>query len=346
MSIMGMREWFRKNRVIMLVVGILLLVGLLISYGRFSAGSGRSAADYEKLVEDARTAYAENPSDPATVQSLASILSEYAYYLNQSDADQEEVDAVDNEALKYYDEYYGLMVLDSTAAYQEEPNYANAYMVANYLSQRATVQNNIDGMDGQALTDETNKWMSIAMGHRVDEIKADMEDDPNNSVNLADLADAVAANAYYQHEISADFDLQPAYTEAIDLLQQALDNAPADAEAATLAGYYQRMGSYAYNIDQHEKAEEYYRASLAAAPDDYDANIAMASFFLNEERYDEAIEVLQAYRATLSDDDANAAGLDNSIDYIIGLRDAETGEITNLPEDEDGEAENGEADAQ
>ena len=35
MSIMGMREWFRKNRITMVVIFVLLLIGLLISYGRF-----------------------------------------------------------------------------------------------------------------------------------------------------------------------------------------------------------------------------------------------------------------------------------------------------------------------
>ena len=45
MSIMGMREWFRKNRASMLVVFVLLLVGLLISYGRFGSSPTYTAAD-------------------------------------------------------------------------------------------------------------------------------------------------------------------------------------------------------------------------------------------------------------------------------------------------------------
>ena len=333
MSIMNMREWFRKNRVIMLVVGVFLLVGLLISYGRFGSSSGPTAADYEKMVADARAAYAENTGDPASVQSLAAALAEYASYLNQNGAEQDEVNAVDNESLKYYDEYYGLMVLDSTAAYQEEENYANAYMVASYLQQRSVVQQYMDGTDGQALVDQANKWMGIAMDHRIAEINAELQETPDNAAKLADLADATAASAYYQHELNADFDLKPAYSEAIDLLQQALDNAPVDAEPAVLADYYQRMGSYAYNIDEKAQAEEYYNAALAAAPDNYDAHASMASFLLNEERYDEAIELLQNYRATLADDDANAENLDNTINYIIGLRDAENDEATNLSDD-------------
>lgn len=334
MSIMGMREWFRKNRVIMIVVGAFLLIGLLISYGRFGAKSGASAADYQKLIEDARTAYAENAGDAEKVQTLAALLSEYASFLAQNNSDEETIKATTDEALKYYDEYYGLMVLQSTAAYNENQSYANAYTVASYLNQRATIQSQIEGMDGKALNDETSKWLVIAMNHRVDEIKAELEAEPNDSAHLADLADAVAAAAYYQHEISAETDLKPAYTEAIGLLQQALDNAADDAKAEVLSGYYQKMGSYAYNIEEKADAEKYYRAGLEQAPENYDANIALASFLLNEERYDETIELLQNYRATLSDDDSNAEGLDTTINYVIGLRDAATGEITNLPEDD------------
>lgn len=334
MSIMGMREWFRKNRVIMMIVGALLLLGLLVSYGRFGASSGATAADYEKAIEAARATYAENSAEPANVQNLAAVLAEYASFLNQSDADQEEVDAVDQEALKYYDEYYGLMILQSTAAYNETPNYANAYTVASYVSQRSNAQSYIDGMDGSALAAEANKWMTIAMNHRIDEVNAELTEAPNDSAKLADLAGATAASAYYQHETSSSFDLKPAYTEAISLLQKAIDNAPEDAKAETLSGYYQDMGAYAYNIDKIADAEAYYKAAIAAAPADYNTNIALASFYLTEERYDDAVAALQTYRDSLAEDDTNREGLEQSINYIIGLRDAANGEITNLPEDD------------
>lgn len=336
MSIMGMREWFRKNRMVMIIVGALLLLGLLVSYGRFGSSSGATAADYEKAVESARAAYAEDSANLDNVQMLALTLAEYATFLNKNtDATQEEVNAVDQEALKYYDEYYGLLVLQGTTAYNEEPSYANAYMVASYVNQRSAIQANIDGMDGAALADETNKWMVIAMNHRIDEINAELAEKPNDYSLLSDLADATGAVAYYQHASNESFDLTPGYTAAINLLQQAIDNADADAKVETLSGFYQSMGSYAYNIDKKADAENYYKAALAIAPQDYNTVASVASFYLTESRYDESIGVLQTYMDSLPEDDENRESLETTINYIIGLRDAETGEITNAGDDAD-----------
>lgn len=337
MSIMGMREWFHKNRYVMMAVGALLLLGLLVSYGQFGNSAGATAADYEKAVENARAAYAEDSTDPANVQALALTLAEYATFLNKNtDTDYEEVNAVDQEALKYYDEYYGLMVLSSTETYNNEPNYANAYTVASYTNQRSNIQNNIDGMSGQALADQTNKWMVIAMNHRIDEINAELAETPNEYTKLADLADATAAVGYYQHEISDKFDLTPAYTEAINLLKQAIDNADDEAKTEVISGYYQNMGSYAYNIDLKTDAEKYYLAALDVAPTDYSTVISVASFYLTDTRYDDSINVLQAYYDGLPEDDENREGVEKSINYIIGLRDADAGDVTD--EDDDDEA--------
>lgn len=329
MSIMGMREWFHKNRTIMLVVGALLLLGLLVSYGQFGASAGVSKADYEKAVESARAAYAENSTDPATVQSLASILGEYATFLSKNGEEYENYNPIDQEALKYYDEYFGLMVLESTATYNETPNYANAYMVASYLNQRSTVQANIEGMDGKALADQTNKWMLIAMNHRVDEVNAELAEAPEDSAKLADKANAVAAVAYYENQINSSFDLTPAYSEAIKLLQQAIDNAPEDAKVETLAGYYQSMGSYAHNIDLKTDSEKYYLAALEVAPGNYDSISALTTFYMAEERYDDAINALQSYLDGLAEDDSNRESVEKTINYIIGLRDVANEEAQN-----------------
>lgn len=337
MSIMGMREWFRKNRVLMLVVFVLLLVGLLISYGHFGSGSATyTAADYEKMVADAREAYEADSSNPANVQALASILADYAAFLNEDDkTDQETVKAVDDEALKYYNEYYGLMVLDATEAYQAEQNYGNAYMVASYLQQRAQVQSMIDGLDGQALAEQANQWLVTAMTHRVDEVNADLAENPTDHKIIADLADATVALAYYQHELDADTDLDAAYWEGIDILKQAIENCGDDVEPDVLAGYYQKAAGYAANAGNNVLAEEYYRTSLETAPNDYDANVALASFLLGEARYDETIELLSAYRETLSDDDANAASIDSSIEYVKALKEAAENPDTNADTDTD-----------
>lgn len=346
MSIMGMREWFRKNRVIMLVVGGLLLLGLLVSYGQFGASAGATKKDYEKAVEAARAVYAEDSTTAANVQTLAATLAEYATFLNKNtDATQEEVNAVDQEALKYYDEYYGLMVLESTAAYNEEPSYANAYTVASYINQRSVVQNNIDGMSGSALADETNKWMVVAMNHRIDDINAELAEAPNDYSKLADLADATAAVAYYQHEISDKNPLTDGYTKAIKLLQQALDNAPEDAKVETLSGFYQDMGSYAYNIDKKADAEKYYLAALELAPQDYSTVVAVASFYLTDERYDDSIATLQTYLDTLPEDDSNREGIQSSINYIEGLRDAVNAEAE-AGDDEDSDVDSDDDDVE
>ncbi len=348
MSIMGMREWFRKNRMIMLVVFVLLLVGILISYGHFGGSTTYTTADYEKMVAEAREAYAANSSDPATVQALASILADYAAFLNKDDkADQETVKAVDDEALKYYNEYYGLMVLDATEAYQAEQNYGNAYMVASYLQQRAQVQSMMNGLDGKALAEQANQWLVTAMTHRIDEVNADLAENPTDHKIIADLADATAALAYYQHELDADTDLDVAYWEAIDLLEQAIENCGDDVEPAMKAGYYQKAAGYAANAGNNVLAEEYYRTSLETAPNDYDANVALAAFLLNDGRYDETIELLTAYRETLADDDANAAAIDSSIEYVQALKEAaekpDTDTDTDTDADADGEADGGDA---
>lgn len=333
MSIMGMREWFRKNRVLMLVVFILLLAGLLISYGHFGGNTTYTAADYEKMVADAREAYAANSSDPATVQALASILADYAAFLNDDKADQETVKAVDDEALKYYNEYYGLMVLDATESYQAEQNYANAYMVASYLQQRAQVQSMMDGMDGKAISDQANQWMVTAMTLRIDELNADLAENSTDHTIIADLADATAALAYYQHELDAEVDIDAAYLEAIDLCEQAIENCGNDVEPAVKASYYQKAANYAENTGNNVLAEEYYRMSLETAPADYDANVALAAFLLGDNRYDETIELLTAYRETLSDDDANAANIDSSIEYVEALKEAAENPDTDTEDD-------------
>ncbi len=322
MTIMGMREWFHKNRVIMLAVFVLLLVGILISYGRFGRSTTYTEADYEQLVAQAREAYEANPSDPATVQALASALGEYAEYLNDNDADQETVKATDDEALKYYNEYYGLMVMEATDAYQANQNYGNAYMVASYLQQRAQVQNYMDGMDGQALLDQSNRWMITAMTHRVDELNTELTEQANDPAILADLADATAALGYYQHEEDSEYNVNEDYWAAVELCEQAIANCGADVEPAVKAGYYQQAAGYAASAGNNVQAEEYYRASLETAPTDYNANIALASFLLNESRYDETIQVLTDYRATLSADDENAASIDSSIEYVQSLKEA------------------------
>lgn len=334
MSIMGMREWFHKNRTIMLVVGALLLLGLLVSYGQFGSSAGVSKADYEKAVENARAVYAENSAEPANVQSLAAILAEYASFLSKNGEEYETYNAIDQEALKYYDEYYGLMVLDATAAYNENNNYANAYMVASYLNQRSTIQANIEGMDGKALSAQTDKWMLIAMNHRVDEINAEMAESPADSAKLADKASAVAAVAYYENKTDSSFDKTPGYREAIKLLQQAIDNAPADTAVETLAGYYQSMGSYAYQIDLKNDAEQYYLTALEVAPNDYDSISALTTFYMSETRYDDAITELQGYLDGLAEDDSNRESIEKTINYIIGLRDAVNEEAEN-PDTED-----------
>lgn len=332
MSIMGMREWFRKNRVIMGLILLLILVGLLISYGLFgrNAAGSYSAADYEELVAQAREAYEADPTDPETVYALAQALANYTQYLSDNDAEQEEINASDEEAVKYYDEYFGLMVDQAIATYQEDNSYANAYLVAQYLSNRASVQSMRTGMDGTALTTESNTWMITAMNLRINDDNADLAENPNNADTLADLADATAALAYYQHANDDSFDAKPGYLESASLYLQAIENSDSDADKSE---YYQKAGAYAYNADDLTNAEQYYSAALELTPDDYDANTSMASFLLSAERYDEASALLEAYQATLSEDDSNYATLTSYIEYIQDKKNA----AENPTSDEDDE---------
>lgn len=321
MSIMGMREWLHNNRVAMLVVFVLLLVGLLMSYGNFGSSATYTASDYEKMVASAREAYEADPTDPANVQALAAILGEYAAFLSSDGATKEEIDAVDGEALEYYDEYYGLMVLDATETYNANKNYANAYIVASYLAQRAQAQAMMD-MDSTSISLKSTEWMITALNHRVTELGLELANDANNPTILADLADAKGALGYYHRELNEKFDLTPDYQAAIDLYMQALENCGDDVAAITKSNYYQKAAAYAFNIDKKDLAEQYYKAALELTPNDYNTNVGLASFLLNGERYDEALTLLQNYRATMADDDANAANIDNSIKYVQSMIDA------------------------
>ncbi len=321
MSIMGMREWFRKNRVIMGVILLLILVGLLISYGLFgrNAAGSYSAADYQELVAQAREAYEADPTDPETVYALAQALANYTQYLSDNGADQDEINAADDETVKYYDEYFGLMVDESIATYEQDNSYSNAYMVAQYLNNRASVQSMMTDGDSASLLSEANSWMLTAMNHRIDDDNADLAENPNNADTLADLADATAALAYYQNAVDESVDLKPGYLQAVQLYLQAIENSDSDTDKSE---YYQKAAAYAYNADDLTASEQYYSAALELTPDDYDANTGMAAFLLNAERYDEASELLKSYQATLSEDDDNYATLTSYIDYINTQKEA------------------------
>ncbi len=321
MSIMGMREWLHNNRVAMLVVFVLLLVGLLMSYGNFGSSATYTASDYEKMVASAREAYEADPTDPANVQALAAILGEYAAFLSAEGATKDEIDAVDSEALEYYDEYYGLMVLDATETYNANKTYANAYIVASYLAQRAQAQA-LMNTDSTGVSIKSTEWMITALNHRVTELGLELAEDANNPTILADLADAKAALGYYHRELNEKFDLTPDYQAAIDLYMQALENCGDDVAATTKSDYYQKAAAYAFNIEKKDLAEQYYKAALELTPNDYNTNVGMASFLLNCERYDEALTLLQNYRTTMADGDTNAANIDNSIKYVQSMIEA------------------------
>lgn len=343
MSIMGMREWFRKNRVMMAVVFVLLLIGILISYGRFGSSSTYTAADYKKMVEDARAAYAEDPTAPENVLTMYQTLYNYVQYLSANKGDQEEIKALDAEAVGYYDEYYGLLAEEAKTTYQSEPNYANAYTVANYLFERYRAQASMEGMEGgAAMQAEVTNWMIVAMGHKVDEDRALLAENPTDSVTLADLGDAVGALAYYRHEQDSSYDLTASYQESLDLFQQAIDNCPADAEPAVLASYYLKKAECAFNMNDTAQAEELYQTVLAKVPADFNANMEYASFLLNVGRIDECLAALEAYKPQLSEDDPNYQTFQQYYDSVVALKE----QLDNPPaDDENGGAENNEAGA-
>ncbi len=371
MSIMGMREWFRKNRMLMLVVFALLLVGLLISYGRFGSSSSYTAADYERMLTDAREAYAADPESPENVFYMYQVLNSYAVFLNQNHKEPEQAKAMSDEAITYYDMYYGMLADEAKETYQANPNYANASVVANYLSQRVQAQSLLESMDPAAMQTEVNNWMVIALGHRLDEVNAELANTPNDSALLADLADATGALAYYKHEQDNTFDQNPAYQEALALYQQAIANKPADIEPATLAGYYSNAAASAYELrdyaqaqqlylqaveacgsglepaalaelytnaavcanaqDDAAAAEGFYQQAVAAAPGDYNANMNYASFLLNAARYDDAIAVFTAYRDTFDKNSQEYQTAQENLDYIQSIKD-----MMENPQPEDG----------
>lgn len=341
MSIMGMREWFRKNRITMVVIFVLLLIGLLISYGRFGSRATYTVADYENMVTQAREAYAADPTVPENVLGLYQALATYVDFLSHNKGDQEQINALDAEAVGYYDEYNALMVEDAKAVYQAEPNYVNANMVANYLFGRAQAQSYMDGMEDNvaALQKEMNDWLVLAMEHRVDEINLELEAAPNDSAKLADLADAIGALAYYKHEQDASFDLTASYNEAMELYQQAIANIPADAEDKLISTCYVGAASCAYNLDDIAAAEELYKTAVEKLPTDYNANMGYASLLLNVGRIDESLVQLEAYKALINEDDLNYASVQQYLESVQSLKE----QLENPPEPEEDGDENGEA---
>lgn len=336
MSIMGMREWFRKNRVIMVVVFVLLLVGLLISYGRFGSSSTFTAADYEKMVAQAREAYAADPTVPENVYYMYQTLAQYVDYLSHNDGDQEQIKALDSEAVGYYDEYYELLAEDAKKTYQAEPSYVNATMVAQYLSERYRAQASMEGMEGgAAMQAEVNNWMVLAMGHRVDEINAELAEAPNDAALLYDLADATGALAYYQHEQDNSVDMDAAYEQSLALYQQAIENCPADAEPEARAKYYVGAAGCAFELNNTELADEYYQAAMAAAPSDYNANMGYASMLLNLGKLDESLAAMQAYQELIGEDDEYYQSVQQYIDSVQSLKE----QLENPPADEESEPE-------
>ncbi|MCX4266311.1 MAG: tetratricopeptide repeat protein [Firmicutes bacterium] len=338
MSIMGMREWFRKNRITMVVIFVLLLIGLLISYGRFGASSTYTAADYEKMVTQAREAYASDPKAPENVYGMYQALATYVDFLSHNKGEQEQIKTLDAEAVGYYDEYYALLAEEAKAAYQAEPNYTNAYMLAQYLYERARAQASMEGMDGGvAMQKEMTNWLVVAMGHRVDEINVELAETPDDAAKLADLADAVGALAYYKHEQDNTYDVTPEYQQSLDLYQQAIANIPADLDPSVAVEYYVGAASCAYNLDDIAKAEEFYKSAIALAPDNYNANVGYASLMLNVGRIDESLEFLNAYQAMLKEDDPDYASVQQYIESVQALKE----QLDNPPEPEDDGEENG-----
>lgn len=378
MSIMGMREWFRKNRVMMLVVFALLLVGLLISYGRFGSSSSYTAADYEKMLTSAREAYAADPESPENVFYMYQVLNSYAVFLNQTHQEPEQAKAMSDEAITYYDMYYGMLADEARETYQANPNYANASVVANYLSQRVQAQSLSESMDPAAMQAEVNNWMVLALGHRVDEVNAELANTPNDSALLADLADATSALAYYKHEQDSTFDQNPAYQEALALYQQAIENKPADIEMTRLAAYYSNAAACAYTMQDYAQAQQlyvqaaevcgsgleaadlaelytnaatcamfqdddaaaegFYQQAVATAPGSYDAAMNYASFLLNAARYDDAIAVFTAYRDTLDKNSDEYQNAQENLEYIQSIKDM----MENPQPEDDGEPAEGE----
>lgn len=322
MSIMGMREWFRKNRVLMLVIFVLLLVGLLISYGRFGSSAGYSAADFEAMLTQAREAYNEDPTNPENVYYLAQVLSQYAEFMNTGEENREKVQELDDEALVHYDEYYGILAEQSKTAYQENKNYGNAAMVANYLGQRAQVQSMINGLDGAALSSEANNWMIIALGHRQDEINQELAEKPNDPALLADLADSKSALGYYNKLQNGDYDTAPLYRESLALYLQAVENSGADVAAETKAGYYTNAGFCANSLGDKASAEQYLKTAVELAPASYDMNLNYLSFLLNDQRYEEGKALMEACRDAMSKEDPNYQNTLDSIESVQALMDA------------------------
>lgn len=316
MSVMGMRDWLHNNRTAMLVIFALLLVGLLITYGKFGQSSSYSEADYEAMVENAREVYNADPTNADSVYTLAQTLGAYAEFLTDKKAERERIDEVDLESVKYYDEYYALMVDQAKAAYESEKTYNSAAVVSSYLNMRIKASSYLDDADLEALSAESNEWMITAMELRYDEAKAALDAAPNDPALLADMADVKASLAYYKNQKDDSVDMNAAYAEAMQLALQAVDNCTGEGSDANKATYYLKVAGYAQSMENNADAEKYCRLALECDPASYNVQISLASLLVGEGRYADAKTQLEEYLATLSEDDSNYENVEQSIDYL------------------------------
>lgn len=339
MSVMGMREWLRNNRTAMLVVFALLLLGLLITYGQFGQSGSYSEADYEAMIDTAREAYDADPKNPENVYTLAQMLGAYAEFLSHEKAEKDRIDAVDLEAVKYYDEYYALMAEQAKDNYYTEQTYGNAMTVASYLNSRVQAGGYLEDIDVVALSNEANDWMITAMELRYIDAEAALQADPANPALLADMAEVNSSLAHYKHEKDSAVDMNAAYTESLALVLQAVDNCTGETEPADKSGYYLKAAGYAQSLEDAALTEQYCRLAIEADPTSYNAQIALASFYAGEQRYQEGKDHLEAYLATLDKDDKNRAGVESSIEYLQMMIDAANSAEADAAEaDEAGEA--------
>ncbi len=350
MSVMGMRDWLHNNRKAMLVIFALLLVGLLITYGKFGQSSSYSEADYEAMVENAREVYNADPANADSVYTLAQTLGAYAEFLTDKKAERERIDEVDLESVKYYDEYYALMVDEAKAAYESEKTYNSAAVVSSYLNMRIKASSYLDDADLEALSEESNEWMITAMELRYDEAKAALDAAPNDPALLADMADVKASLAYYKNQKDDSVDMNAAYAEAMQLALQAVDNCTGEDDNASRATYYLKVAGYAQSMENSADAEKYCRLALECDPTSYNVQISLASLLVGEGRYADAKTQLEEYLATLGEDDSNYENVEQSINYLQmmieaaasddaddadGADDADEGEVQSDPENTD-----------
>ncbi len=338
MFMQNIRYQTKKHRNLLIVVVVLLIAGLV---GSFGAGGGSQTAQdlttdeliplQEEYVDD----LAANANDMETYNALGGAIM-YLASLYQTKYNEDTSDET-------YSTMYTEALAEAEAAYREALALAPADIEA--ASRLALYDGISQAMNSQGKTEE-----AIA---EIDGLYAEYQEDIDAITSLAylqyNLGAYEQAGTYYQHALTIiPEDKDDAYIASLHSSLASAQTAALDYDAA-LASMDEAIALDAENLDytiskayiftmldRNDEAKAVYDEALAKNPEAFELQQAYANFLFNYEDADAAIASMTAYRDSLAADDPNFALAEQELGYLEMLK----GIYESIPEDttEDSEA--------